>query len=65
MYLSLPYLFHAMFLLRSCHLAQIFTEEEIAHVLLPRAGVINSYVVQVNMDVVSQLQSSLLLECNV
>ena len=29
-------------------LAQLFTVEEIAHVLLPRAGVINSYVVEVS-----------------
>jgi hypothetical protein len=32
----------------SANLAQIFSIEEVAHVLLPRAGVIDSYVVQVS-----------------
>lgn len=31
----------------SANLAQVFSEEEIAHLLLPRPGVIDSFVVEV------------------
>lgn len=32
---------------RSTSLAQVFTEEDVAHILLPRKGVVNSYVIDV------------------
>jgi hypothetical protein len=48
------YILHALFtVVVSANLAQIFSLEEVAHVLLPRAGVIDSYVVQVSALLVS------------